>query len=243
MVRIAICDDEESVIQMMERILEKCTEELKTQVEIEAFYDGQNLIDYLNKAGDMYDLVFLDIEMDKMDGLETAEKLREMDQKLLIVYVTSHESYALRAYQVHPYDFLVKPIEEKAVCKCFNEAFEVLMTGEKYYHYSYKKKAYRVMVCDIMYFMSNKRMVQIYMKDGTIREYYGKLDEVEENLSSMDIDFWRIHKSVLVNVRYVYEKTFDHVLLTNGERLNISKECEKKLNAKYIQRLAKRLED
>lgn len=243
MVRIAICDDEESVVRMMERILEKCTEELKTQVEIEAFYDGQNLIDYLSKTGDMYDLVFLDIEMNRMDGLETAEKLREMDQKLLIVYVTSHESYALRAYQVHPYDFLVKPIEEKTVRKCFNDAFEVLMTGEKYYHYTYKKTAYRIMICDIMYFMSDKRMVQIYMKDGTIIEHYGKLDDVEESLYAMNIDFWRIHKSVLVNARYIYEKRFDHVLLANGKRLNISKECEKKLNAKYIQRLAKRLED
>lgn len=243
MIRIAVCDDEESITQNMEDVLEKCARELKAKIEVEVFYDGVTLLDYMGKTNSVYDVVFLDIEMQRMNGLETAEKLREVDRNLLIVYVTSHENYALRAYKVHPYDFLVKPIDEDAVRKCFKQIYEILKSGEQYYDYNYKRKAYRIRINDILYLMSDKRTIKIYMKDGSTRVHYGKLDEVEERLSSMDIDFWRIHKSALVNSRYIYEKGFDHVVLADGQRLSISREYERKLNAKYIQKLTNRMED
>lgn len=88
MIRIAVCDDEESITQNMEDVLEKCARELKAKIEVEVFYDGATLLDYMGKTNSVYDVVFLDIEMQRMNGLETAEKLREVDRNLLIVYVT-----------------------------------------------------------------------------------------------------------------------------------------------------------
>lgn len=243
MIKIAICDDDELVIQQMEQILEKCAREQAMQLEFGMFYSGEELLRYMGKTQQRFDILFLDIEMGGLDGLKTAERIREIDRKMLIVYVTNHESYALKAYQVHPFHFLVKPLDEQDVRKCFCQACSYVTQEEEYFEYTYKKNSYRKPIRDIMYFMSNKRMIQIHMEDGTIEEFYGKLDDIDLRLQSVRTDFWRIHKSVLVNAKYIFRKTFYHVELTNGEKLNISKDRVRDLNALYVQNIRRRVEE
>ena len=242
MVKVAICDDDETVTSRMENILEGYAQEHAVHLDIGVFYNGEELIRYMEKNRETFDILFLDIEMNGINGIETAKGIREMDKKALIVYVTSHDSYALEAYQVHPFHFLVKPLKEEAVCKCFEQAYINIAPEEQYFEFTYKKNGYRKYVHDIMYFTSSKRVIQIHMADGAILEFYGKLDDVESTLENGKADFWRIHKSILVNSLFIFKKTFSYVELTNGEQLSISKSCAKELNAKYLQTVKKQME-
>lgn len=243
MIKIAICDDERRMVQEMEFILGKCAREYGIQLEFGMFYDGEQLIRYMEKTQQKFDIIFLDIEMHEMNGIETAERIREMDRKGLIIYVTSHESYALEAYQVHPFHFLVKPIEEEKVRQCFEQAYAFLAPEDEYFEYTIRKNTYRKPVRNIMYFMSNKRMIEAHMQDGTIEEFYGKIDEVEEVLQNGKTDFWRVHKSTLVNAQYIFRKTFHEVELTNGEKLGISKQRAREMNELYVQNIRKKMEE
>ncbi len=242
MIKVAICDDEERITQEMERILEASAHEYGIQLESGVFYDGEQLIQYMDKNDEQFDIFFLDIEMQGLNGIETATWIRERDRKGMIIYVTSHDSYALEAYQVHPFYFLVKPLQEVEVRQCFEQAYAFIAQEDEYFEYTIRKNTYRKSVCNIMYFMSNKRMIEAHMQDGTIEEFYGKIDEVEEQLRNGKTDFWRVHKSTLVNAQYIFRKTYLEVELTNGEKLRISKQRARKMNELYVQNVRKKME-
>ncbi len=242
MVKVAICDDDESVTRDLEEMLEKYAQEHAILIDIGVFFDGQELIHYMDKNQERYDILFLDIEMKKMNGLDTAMHIREIDRKMTLIYVTSHESYALTAYQVHPFYFLVKPINASEVTQCFAQAYSLFRQDEEYYEYMYNKCDYRVPIGKILYIMSDKRKIQLYMEDGSVLEHYGKLDAIEKKLENTRAEFWRIHKSILVNAKYIFRKSYDHVELIDGQRLSISRDREKELDIKYIRSVTHRRE-
>ena len=128
---------------------------------------------------------------------------------LIIIFVTHYTEYAIEAYEVHPFQFVVKPLNEEKICNYFKQAYEIITADGFYYEYKYKKDYYRVLINDIMYFESRMRIIYIYLKDGTKRQYYDKLDLIQKSLENTKADFWRIHKSILVNSRYIIIKSFN----------------------------------
>ncbi|MBQ3514074.1 MAG: response regulator transcription factor [Lachnospiraceae bacterium] len=243
MIKIAICDDDKKITTQLEDVIEDYLKQLGIRYEINIFFDGKELMQHMEKEQTEYDVIFLDIEMKDMDGMETARQIRKKNQIVLILFVTSHTSYAIEAYSVHPFQFIVKPIDEKIVCDYFQQAYEVITAGEFYYEYKYNKEYYRILVNDIMYFESEKRMIRIYLKDGIIKQYYDKLNLIQEKFQDSKADFWRIHQSILVNSRYVVKKAFDYIELTNGKRLSISEDRRREINAHYVEKIGKTMGD
>lgn len=243
MIRIAICDDDKQVTAELENIIGQCAEELTVKPEIDIFFDGKKLIEHIEKQQTKYDIIFLDIEMKQLNGMKTAQWIRERDRFILLVFVTSHSCYALEAYEVHPFQFLVKPLVERTVRKCFEQAYELIMADEQFYEFYSKKEYYRIFVQDIMYFESQKRIINIHMKDGTILKYYDTINNIENKLQETKADFLRIHQSILVNSRYVFHKAFDHVELTDKKILTVSEDRRKELNAFYVKAAEKKLKE
>lgn len=243
MIRIAICDDDIKLTGQLEYIIEKIAKQYGIHVENDIFFNGKELIGHIENQMPNYDLIFLDIEMEYMNGMETACRIREKDKQVLIIFVTSHVNYAVEAYAVHPFQFIVKPIEKKKFVPIFLQAYEVIIAGNVYYEYKYNKDYYRILIKDIMYFESEKRIINIHLKDGSIRHYYDKIDFIQKRLSETKVDFWRIHQSILVNTRYVVRKAFDHIELTDGRVLNISEGKRKELAIHYMKATVKRMGD
>lgn len=241
MLKIAVCDDEIGFTAKLESIIEDVAGKKGIQIDIDVFFNGLSLLKNIKHNNVRYDIIFLDIEMEAMDGLETARQIRELDELVFLIYVTSHKNYAIEAYEVHPFQFIVKPVEEDIIKKYFLMVYEKISMGTFYYEYKFKKDYYRVLVKDIMYFESNKRLIHIHMFDGTTYTYYDKLNTIEEKLSGRKVDFWRIHRSILVNARYIKCKAYDHVVLSDDSVFLISEDRRKDINAQYVGMIEKEM--
>lgn len=231
MINIAICDDEKNFASEIENVILKYAVELGISVSTDVFYDGKELVEYI-ESNNQYNLIFLDIEMDRLNGVDTAHRIRKIDQKVLIIYVTSYESFAKEVFEVSAFRFLTKPIDYILLKKYFYDACNNIIKRPDYFSYQYNKVTYRLPIADIMYFQSDLRITYIITTHGN-KKCYGKLNNIEQKLVENDIIFFRTHQSFLVNPRFVAEYYYDTMVLNDGTTLSISGNRRKKVSELY----------
>lgn len=220
MINIAICDDECRFIGQLEEMLCGLQKKYGVDLEIDSFQNGSSLLDAIG-GGQYYDIICLDIQMDGLDGLETARKIRMADRTVELIYVTSYDSYMKAVFEVAPSGFIVKPVDVQEFEDTMRRVIRVVMDQDVYYRFRYNKEEYKVPVRDILYFSSDLRRTNIVWKDGTYIEYK-KLSEISSCIRQASGEFLRIHKSFLVNYRHVVRFSHDKVLMSNGTELPVS---------------------
>lgn len=228
MLEIAVCDDETLITAQIEKMLEEITEESVTKIEVDVFYDGSSLVEHISQ-GKRYDIIYLDIEMTKQNGIDAAWNIRKLDKKVLIIYVTSHESFAKEVFEVSAFRFITKPIEPQIFKKYFKDAETEIVRRSKYFQYQYNKISYRLPIEDILYFQSDRRVTYIITNDGS-KKCYGKLNDIERRLVESDMYFYRTHQSFLVNPKYVTAYFYDSMELADGTTLSISENRRKRVS-------------
>lgn len=233
MLKIAICDDDVKFAGKFETMLLAVTRKEHIRIDIDVFVDGKELLNNIFEVEKNYILIFLDIEMRGMNGLEIAKQIRKKDDQIMIIYVTSHKSYAIEAYDVQPFQFLVKPVDLDTVHRYFMKAYEKLTKGPSYFFCQFGGNTDSLLMSEIMYFKSCRRIINIYMSDGSNYRFYGKLNDLEERLRQEKADFWRIHQSFLVNVRYIAKISYDKVELKNEKVLYISEDRRRAISEIY----------
>ena len=115
MIRIAICDDEASQAREIARIVGNFFQKQEIAHRIDLFSSGEALL----KDQEFIDVVFLDIQMGGIDGIETAQELRNRDTRTVLFFITSYSQHIMRSMTIHPFAFLVKPVEEKQLVQIF----------------------------------------------------------------------------------------------------------------------------
>ena len=198
MLRIAICDDMEAarlnLRMMLYRILNR------EEPVIYEFSSGEGAVKWLEKHSGEVDLFFLDIEMGKMDGMETARRIRQTDQNLALVFVTGYADYVFDGYQVGALDYLMKPVKEEKLRGVLQRLSEqLIVSAPQYYSFQNTQGTFRILKKDILYFYSDRRQVVLVTKS---KEYpfYAKLDEVQQAIGK---GFVRIHQRYLVHAEQV----------------------------------------
>lgn len=119
--RIAICDDDINCVNLIEEYIKECG---NTDAECDAFPGGEELVRAYRDNAERYDVIFLDMEMIRLNGIETANHIRETDEHVIIVFITSHTEYMRESFQYAPFRFLVKPVDK-------DESFSVFGDIEK----------------------------------------------------------------------------------------------------------------
>ncbi len=231
MLNIAICDDDMEMTGRMEMMLQKIAQNNFLDIDIEVFWDGESLANAI-VAGERFDIIYLDIEMEKEDGISAAKRIRRYDRNVLIIYVTSHENHMRDSFEVRPFQFLVKPIDEKQMETYFKAACEEINREDCYFRYSYRRVNHKVEIRDILYFESNKRKIFIITENETF-ELYGKLNEIENILKNCKASFLRVHQSFLVNYKHIKGQAYDSIIMNNGKRIAISEDRRKKISEQY----------
>ena len=158
MLRIAICDDEvnarESLYLQLERILHEGEEV------VYEFSSGNAAVRWLEKHPGEIDLLFLDVEMADMNGMETAHNIRKFNRELLIVFVTGYADYVFDGYSVGALDYLMKPVDMDKLWHTVKRVRELqLREQEEMYTLRNTEGTYRFRLRDILYFYSDRRQV------------------------------------------------------------------------------------
>lgn len=231
MYNIGICDDGENVCTSIENMLLQYAKEKNIQVDTNVWYSGESLRDYLVSGGYL-DMLFLDIELFKMTGIEVGSYIRNRldNMRLQIVYISGKASYAQQLFKTQPLDFLVKPILQEQVNEVMDMALKIIKKRNERFEFQQGKEYYYVPMGDIVYMVSEKRKIKV-VTVKTAFEFYGKLKETAKCLSE---DFIMIHQSYIVNKEYVFRYTYEMVELMDGTILTISPAKRKLVRDKLL---------
>lgn len=199
MLRIAICDDEIMAREALRFALEKVMQEPRESIVYE-FSSGESAAKWIKNHPGEIDLLFLDVEMKGMNGMEAATEIRKSDAHIKLVFVTGFTDYVFQGYQVDALDYIVKPASKEQI-KVLLERVRVLMgqDDKECFVFRNTEGTYRMALSQICYFYSEKRLVYLVTKE---REYgfYEKLTTIETQLEER---FIRIHQRYLVNPKHV----------------------------------------
>ena len=210
--KIAICDDDISFTSKLEEIIKQESVNYGKKPEIDVFFDGETLVKSI-EDGQSYSMIFLDIEMKRMNGITAARRIRQLDRYTLIIYISSYDDYLKELFEVEPFRFISKPLQLQKLKQYFGEAIRKIEGLNNIYSYSYNKEEYTVPIKEIVYFESNKRLINIRLNDGTEQSFYGKLNNIEKEIQKINKHFIRIHQSFLVNYSYIKSMTYSEVVL------------------------------
>ncbi len=147
MLKVAICDDDIQTTGKMDLLIEWVSQKNVIHTEIEVFWNGKSLIDAV-VSGERFDIIFLDIEMERENGISVARKIRLYDKNVFIIYVTNHEHYMRETFSVRPFQFLIKPVSEQEMETCFKNAYKEIINGDYYFRYRYQRVNYKIPVGD-----------------------------------------------------------------------------------------------
>ena len=213
--RIAVCDDDETAVSFLRELIESYP---KQKLNADGYSSGEDLL----RTGNIYDLIFLDIDMKGIDGIETARRIRIHDRKVKIVYVTSYKEYAGKAFSVHAFGYLLKPVKQEKIWKQIEDAMlwqEEEAPEVKQVEFTAVEGLVRLPVDMIYYFEYQNRRIYMKAKDTTY-EMRGRISDIAGRME--EYGFSVPHKSFVVNLYHVKNIKGYEILMMNGEWIPLS---------------------
>lgn len=220
-IRIAVCDDEKSQIDIVVGYLEEL-KKVYTNLYYDVYLSGSELVEHYQRSTmeEHYDLIFLDVEMPgDYDGLSVATKLREFDADFSIVFITRHEKYVWDSFCVTPLDFLTKPIDQDKFNAVFERGYNKITDKHNLFAFTCSYDRVRVFTRKIIYFESYYRKITLKTTNGTY-EFNGRMKSI---FNSLNHDFFIMpHRSYVVNMSHIQRLEYEQMILHNGEIIPIS---------------------
>ena len=235
MIKFAICDDEPAMARELAGYLARYLEEHEvTAYSVSNFSSGRALLE----AADGFDVIFLDIQMEEPDGMETARLLRGQGNHSLLVFVTVLMELVFNAFQVEAYDYLTKPLDAARFARTMDRVLQTLEQRTAASIVIQQGSGCEVVpLSDVVYCEVLGRKVYLHKADGTITGYYDRLEQLERRV---DGRFFRCHRSYLVNLDHVRGCQAGQVLLSQGERIPVSRLRERDLTGALLLHMKKR---
>lgn len=217
MIHIAVCDDERDFVAHLSELLTRYAEETGEEMKVTAYYDGMELIEGYDTT---IDLIFLDIQMKLVDGLRAAERIRQMDEKVGIIFLTTLTQCTLEGYKYQAADYIIKPIKYvrlKAEMDQWirrnrkNDSPAIVVANDA--------GKYKVYLRTLQYVETFNRNLLLHTDQEKI-VCYKSMKEMEQELTGQG--FVRCHTSYIVNLFYVKGVNKLEITLVTGETLPIS---------------------
>lgn len=225
-----ICDDEKSLRTALRKAVETKLQLEGVNYEIAEYDSGEALLSGIRQTA-VPDLLFLDVEMKGLNGMETAKKLRESCKNTIIIFVTAYPDFVFQGYEVKAFHYILKPYKDYKIWEVMESALDEMETDKKQFYLIEKKSgSIRLSLKEVLYFKSEGRSIDAVTidknssKDNIVR-FNGKLGDMEAKLPAY---FQRVHNRYLVNLKYVSKIESDS-LLCGGMEVPVSKAYRQEL--------------
>ena len=235
LVNIVICENDKNDQEFVKDKVVEILDDLDIEYEIKVYNSGDDLLEGYDKYTD---IILLDIQMDGLDGMETARKIREFDDNVEIIFITSLVEYGLEGYVVNAYRYLLKPVKDEnlmtSLINCLNDRnfvkrSIVIKEGDTRIKISLK---------DIMYIEVQGNDITVHTLKDTYRTK-GTMSNFETEINS-DM-FVRCHKSYLVNLEYIKSIKRYTSILVNDEEVPLSRNKYKEIKDRFFEMIEDKL--
>lgn len=236
-IKIGICDDDIKSCEELYKIIEQCKRIIRLNVEIMIYYSGEKLLKDLS-MGQYFDIIFLDIQLKNIDGLNVAFNIRQnlKHHSTHIYYVTAYKQDARKMLRTRAMDILPKPVKMKDVYNALQistDLMKILDTKEKFFEYQIQSSFFKIPIKEITYFQKHKDKVIIITKNDR-REFYSTIENIYRELK--DYDFVCPERSFLVNFLCVeYFSTKEMKLIGRAEVLPVARSRYADLKAHWAE--------
>lgn len=227
MLRIAICDDENTICSQVERYLRESSQKYNIDIETDVFYSGEAFLDSLKNV--KYDIVFLDLILGDVSGIDVSRIIRQEihNDAIQIIYISAVTEHAYELFDYDPMLFLKKPITDKEVEKAFSKIIKKFSLTINTYTIRMNGISTQIPIKDIVYLESEKRKVKIITTDNETFFYYGTIKESYDFFKKCD--FLMIHNSYLVNPLHIRQAKYDHLIMAGNLKLSIAQSKRKEI--------------
>lgn len=207
---VAICDDDKAICNQIKNIINDSNS-------IFELYNDETI---LNNSSN-YDIVFMDIELDQKSGIDLALKIREQNQNCIIIFVTNYTTYISDAFDVIPFQYLIKPLNEEKIKEVYNKAIVAIKNRKRFVAITWNGTIEKIEFLNIMYVERFKRSTIFHLSNGEVKKSSSKFNDYVKMLEPYY--FVRCHNSTIVNVAYIKSISQSFIVLTNSEVTSISK--------------------
>ena len=224
----AICDDSIIDSNYVKELVINWSTKRKYQVNINVFPSAEAFLFHYEENKN-YDVLLLDIEMGKMDGVTLARKIRSSNKSVQIIFITGYSDYIAEGYEVEALHYLMKPLKEEKLYDVLERALSKVIQNEKSIVLNLSDEIVRIPLHEILYIDVDRNYITVHAnKDYIIKK---TLSEIEKEL---DERFFRIGRSAVVNLKFINRVTKQDVYLSNGVTLQLPRGIYEALNRAII---------
>ncbi len=218
MITAAVCDDEESILTYMSEKIRSEFGSLNVEADLFSASDPFLLLEKVKTEPP--EVLFLDIDMPKLGGMEIARYITENDIRTLLVFVTSHDALVYKSFQYRPFAFVRKSCFDDEIGDVVQRIKAELQKSGDSFSFKTGSGLFCIKLCEIMYFESDGNYIELHSTNDTYK-FRGTIASVESELTGKS--FIRIHKGFIVNLRHVFALHGDDLELDSGERLPVGR--------------------
>lgn len=228
-IKIAVCDDNKADQDYVMKLLHEYANENGVILEMQAFTSAEQfLFQYADEKD--YQMIVLDIEMERMNGVELAKKLREDNREIQILFITGYPDYISEGYEVDALHYLMKPVGAEKLVKVMDKAIANLKVAEKVLFIQVHGETLKVLTKNIYYVEVFSHSCMIHTTEGTV-ETQTSISDLEKNLLE---GFIRVHRSYLVNMEQIRRIAKTEIFLENGDIVPLARRKYKDVNIAFI---------
>ena len=229
MIHIAVCDDEKHMSDQIRAFVSDFFRKKNREIYLRTFLSGEELLSYDGQI----DILFLDIQMKDIDGMETARKLRAGKFRGFLIFITVLKEMVFESFEVQTYDYLVKPVDKKQfertmerLYASMKNASEDSLLVRKGYEGRIVQKD-EIVFCEII-----DRKIYLNLTSGEVLDYYERIENLETKLNN---HFFRCHRSYLINLKHLKGYKNGMAYMDNGKEVPVSRLRSKEFSSVVLQ--------
>ena len=220
--KLAICDDNKNQLHSIAQMLERYVTPEGEKVRYDLYGNALDLVSSLSSG--RYDALLMDILMPGLNGIEAARDIRQINEDIPILFLTSRPEFAVDSYRVHAFDYLMKPVDEAELLKEFVSHMLTIQNA---------KELHVISLSQLEYVEINNRTLLFHLIDGETKALRGKLSDYEENLLSQP-NFLKIHRSYVINMDHMKSLNKNSFETMTGKEIPISRNLLTEVHTQYV---------